>query len=219
MKDFCFLPILGFTGSGKTELLERLERDGEQVISIEQMVGVRGVCLRNLFEPLAFDSTLELVLRERLVSFDSSRIVWVEWKPEEALGMALPTWFSKAIYEHPAWVILESRSARVSRLVSQYEGLASHLEDYVVEGFASSRRLDAQAVTRLRNLARNGGPSAVANFLVTEYFDPMYADEIRRFQSLAWGRPCEAQGLRRFYGTFAHRATMLDCECILSEIG
>jgi tRNA 2-selenouridine synthase SelU len=215
MRDFVFMPFMAFSGSGKTELIERLMSEGEQVISIEEMMGVKGVCLMSLFGGLEWgEHHVERELEQRLATFDKSRVVWVEWKPTAAQRVPVPAWFVDAVRSVTAWMLVEPFESRIKRLLNDYAALSDHL-DYIVDGFADARLLPDVDIERLREYERYSDCEGMARFLLQRYFDPIYSFEMRRFRSIAWGSfDVQCGGLRDFQGTMVPVAAEADYRSI-----
>lgn len=182
-----FSPIVGLTGAGKTAWLNRSVEGGAQVISVELLAGVTGVCLRNLTGPVISAADLEVALMAKLEQFDHSLPVYVEWKPELVHRVQLPEWFVTQVRASTAWCVVASFESRVDRLLLDYGSLAEHL-DYVVEIFECSGVLNDLDISLLRGFEVADDARAMVAFLLERYFDPLYVADIKTFASAGFGR-------------------------------
>lgn len=187
MSTWNISPIVGLTGAGKTAWLNRGVENGAQVISVELLAGVTGVCLRNLTGPVISAVDLEAALMAKLGQFDQSLPVYVEWKPELVHRVELPQWFVKQVRSATAWCVVASFESRVDRLLSDYGSLAEHL-DYVVEIFERSGVLNDVDMSLLRGFEVADDARAMVAFLLERYFDPLYVADIKTFASAGFGR-------------------------------
>jgi tRNA 2-selenouridine synthase len=74
-----FRVVCGVTGSGKSRLLEALERNGAQVLDLERLARHRGSVLGDLpGDPQPSQKMFDSLVWDRLRSFDASRPVFVE---------------------------------------------------------------------------------------------------------------------------------------------
>jgi hypothetical protein len=187
MSEWNFTPVLGLTGSGKTAWLNRRIDNGAQVLSVELLAGVTGVCLRNLSGPVISPGDLEDALMAKLASFDPARSVYVEWKPELVHRVELPSWFVACVRRATAWCIVEPFARRVDRLLADYGPLADHL-DYVVEIFERSNVLSREDLCMLRGFEVSDDARGMVAFLMEHYFDPLYIEDVKAFPAVGFGR-------------------------------
>jgi tRNA 2-selenouridine synthase len=198
MSSFSFIPVLGLTGSGKSLFLDQKRSEGHQVVSVEFLAGVTGVCLRNLAETVISARELEVLLTDTLRSFDPAKPVYVEWKPELVHRVDLPAWFVTEVRASLGFLAVESFPARVDRLLTDYAALVDHL-DYVVEIFENSAVLSECQMRMLRGYLVADDARGMISYLLQVYFDPLYLQELHRFSSLSYGSFDVSRGA--FYGS------------------
>lgn len=187
MDHFNYIPVCGLTGSGKSAYLDTLRASGGQVVSVEFLAGVTGVCLRNLSDQVIGADDLRQRLVSALSSFDPSLPVYVEWKPELVHRVLLPAEFVSTVRQSTAFVAVDTFSNRLDRLLSDYAPLLDHL-DYVVEIFHRSGVFDEHRISLLRGFMVCDDARGMASFLLQEHFDPLYVSDLKKFASLAYGR-------------------------------
>lgn len=172
-------PIIGMPGSGKSELMDRLDASGEQTLSVEHLSGIRGICLKNVFDTIPLEpGEFEARLDARFMEFDVRRPVYVEWKPADILGVVLPADLVAQVRQGACWLLPCPRERRVDRLVGHYAEWRDHL-DVIVDGLV--RKLPADDLEVLREIAAQGDVRQFAECLTVRYFDPLYLGEIARF--------------------------------------
>lgn len=191
MSVWNFMPIIGLSGAGKTSWLNSRVQNGAQVVSVEMLAGVTGVCLRNLAGPVISPSELESALTAQLAQFDPAKSVYVEWKPELVHRVELPEWFVSEVRSSTAWCVVAPFASRVDRLLLDYGSLTEHL-DYIVDIFERSGVLPEVDMCVLRGYQVADDSRGMVTFLLEHYFDPLYVSEIQTFSSVGVGRFSDA---------------------------
>ncbi|MEG1635791.1 MAG: tRNA 2-selenouridine(34) synthase MnmH [Rikenellaceae bacterium] len=127
-KDWKFISILGGTGSGKTELLNELEREGEQVLDLEGLANHKG----SVFGGFGLGdqpSTEEFINRihNKLRSFDWQRRVWVEGESIMVGSCFIPNELYDKLIASPYFVVEMSMQERVERLTIEYGSFSAEM--------------------------------------------------------------------------------------------
>ncbi|WKN45113.1 tRNA 2-selenouridine(34) synthase MnmH [Tunicatimonas pelagia] len=201
------LPILivgGTTGSGKTEILQELAEQGEQIIDLEKLANHRGSAFGGIgqsSQPTSeqFQNSLFAAWR----SLDLSRTIWVEDESFSIGGAQLPHEFWEHMKQAPVVVVEVPRSLRVQRLVRDYGHLdptklarAIHTIERRLGGLRTQQALQALEEKRLADVAD----------LLLEYYDRSYQRNLnRKTESLRYTLDCptddpatNAQLIRKF---------------------
>ncbi|MBT1704603.1 tRNA 2-selenouridine(34) synthase MnmH [Chryseosolibacter indicus] len=113
--------ISGFTGSGKTDILRELERNGEQVIDLEKLSNHKGSVFGGLMQP--HQPTTEQFqnnLFERIRQLDLTKPIWVEDESITIGNVVLPEPFWRQMCNSLVIHIDADRETRVQRLVEEY---------------------------------------------------------------------------------------------------
>lgn len=174
-----FIPVLGFAGSGKSALIAALGDDGMQVLSVEDLAGVTGVCLAPLFgEQVAEQAEIDHRLACALAECDDQRDIYVEWKQHEVTGYHLPAALVAAIRRCPAVLVDTSFTNRVDTLLETYLAWDGRFDAFLVR--AEQAGFGADLLTKLRAASRHSTRRFVET-LVADYLDPLYAIEINEF--------------------------------------
>ena len=175
------LPILivgGATGSGKTEILQELKQQGEQVIDLEKLANHRGSAFGGIgqsSQPTSeqFQNNLFEVWR----SLDLSKTIWIEDESFSIGGVQLPYEFWEHMKQASVVVVEVPRSLRVQRLVRNYGHLnqtklarAIQTIERRLGGLRTQQALQALEENRLADVAD----------LLLEYYDRSYQRNLER---------------------------------------
>ncbi len=118
---FSYIIIGGKTGSGKTSVLQELEKNGEQVIDLEGLANHKGSAFGALGQA-AQPSTehFENLLAEELKNFDKQKRVWLEDESRSVGKVFLDLNFWNNLTQAPVLVIDLPVTLRVKKLVAEY---------------------------------------------------------------------------------------------------
>jgi len=184
--------VCGPTGSGKTRLLHALAAQGAQVLDLEALANHRSSVLGHIpgvEQPSQkrFDSLVWDALR----GFNPTRTVYVESESKKVGNVRVPDALIEAMRQSPCIDLQLSDTERVALLLEDYDFFVTDSEHFC-------RRLEA--LTELRGKAVVGGwiekvqlghtPDVVLE-LLTQHYDPMYAQSIQRnFRQYDTALPC-----------------------------
>jgi len=185
--------VCGPTGSGKTRLLHALAAQGAQVLDLEALANHRSSVLGHIpgvEQPSQkrFDSLVWDALRQ----FAPTRPVYVESESKKVGNVRVPDALIDAMRQSPCIDLQLSDTERVALLLEDYDFFVADSEHFC-------RRLEA--LTELRGKAMVGGwidkvnqgqtPEVVLE-LLTQHYDPMYAQSIERnFTQFPQALPCQ----------------------------
>lgn len=185
---FQLIPVLGRSGSGKSELLKQLHDHGHQVASIEEIAGVKGVCLAHTFaSELISQREFETRLCQHFQALKAAYPVWVEWKGDKVTGLNIPSSFSKVVRLAGGVFIEASLEERVDRLLRDYEAWHDHL-DLITAGLREKKKVCEDLAERLDAKCESNDVRGYFETLVVEHFDPEYDREIEGFPIILSGR-------------------------------
>jgi tRNA 2-selenouridine synthase len=128
LKEFEHLPqqfnyrvIAGPTGSGKSQILQQLSLNGEQVLDLELLAKHKGSVLGNLpGEPQPSQKYFDTLVWQTLKSFDPSRPVYIESESKKVGSCQVPDQLIIAMRQSPCFVIAASIATRVRLLLAEY---------------------------------------------------------------------------------------------------
>jgi tRNA 2-selenouridine synthase len=113
--------LAGLTGSGKTELLQQLAEQGEQVLNLEELAHHKGSSFGALGEktqPTQEEFENRITVRWR--SFDQSKPVWVENESRFIGKLRIPDVLMDATTAAPVIQVVRSTEERVERILNEY---------------------------------------------------------------------------------------------------
>lgn len=182
----------GYTGSGKTELLHELERQGQPVIDLEVLAGHKGSAFGNIGLPQQpsqeqFENLLALQLDAKLQQSTNSNFfktpcpIWVEDESQRIGTINIPNAF---------WASM--RSAPVCFLNIPFENRLQHL----ATGYGDLNR--AQMIDAIRRISKRLGPLETKNAIrfleeadtissfriLLQYYDKQYRKALHNRQNL-----------------------------------
>ncbi|SFH21245.1 tRNA 2-selenouridine synthase [Palleronia marisminoris] len=176
----------GFTGTAKTELLQVAARHGAQVIDLEGLANHRGSLFGAMGAQPAqkgFESALAEVVR----GLDPARPVLVEAESSKVGERVVPPSLWKAMQAAPRVTVESPRDVRAGYLVRAYADIVSD-PDRLDDILGKLVRLQGhERVDLWRQLAREGRIEALANDLMEHHYDPRYAKQAGRHETLDVG--------------------------------
>ncbi len=184
--------VCGPTGSGKTRLLQALAAEGAQVLDLEALANHRSSVLGHIpgvEQPSQkrFDS----LIWDALQHLDPARPVFVESESKKVGNVRVPDALIDAMRGSPCIDLQLADEERVALLLEDYDF-------FVTDPAHFCQRLEA--LTELRGKAvvgewiekvKAGQTPAVVLELLTQHYDPMYAQSIERnFKQYGQALPC-----------------------------
>ena len=173
--------VCGTTGSGKSRLLETLDRIGAQVLDLEKLAAHRGSVLGQLpDEAQPSQKMFESRIWDRLRHFDPSRPVFVESESKKVGKLRVPEAVMARMRAAPCISVSLARENRVRLLMEDYEhfcknpgALTSQL-DHLVQLHGNEK------IKAWHDLANGGLMPELVDQLLVEHYDPAYLRSIDR---------------------------------------
>ncbi|MFC2080619.1 tRNA 2-selenouridine(34) synthase MnmH [Bacteroidota bacterium] len=171
-EDFPFVVIGGLTGSGKTDVLQSLEKNGEQIIDLENLAHHKGSAFGSLGEKSqSSNEQFENDIFWQLNRLDRSGTVWVEDESRSIGKNILPAGVYRNIRSAPVIFLDLPFSDRIDRLVRDYAGFPK--EDLIDSVRKIRPRLGNQVAQWAISAIKEGNYSRTAE-LVLKYYDKTY---------------------------------------------
>lgn len=175
-QPFQLIVLTGSTGSGKTEILQELKNQGEQIICLETLANHKGSAFGGLglgeqptteqFQNNLFEEILQLDLNKRIWIEDESIAVGKIFVPE-------PLW--RNLRNSPIVKIDVPREVRVQRLVEDYGKVDKEL---LLEAMKKiTKKLGGQHFNTAKEKLFAGDLTTTADILLT-YYDKAYEKAI-----------------------------------------
>jgi tRNA 2-selenouridine synthase len=112
----------GYTGAGKTEILQCLEKKGEQVIKLEELASHKGSAFGAIGEkPQPSQEQFENNLADYWQKLDLNRWVWIEDESINIGSIQIPKPLFSQMQKAPILVLETERTIRIERLVKDYQ--------------------------------------------------------------------------------------------------
>ncbi len=130
----------GYTGSGKTFILEELQKQGEQVIDLEALASHKGSAFGGIGQaPQPSIEQFENNLHNRLCELDLDKPIWLEDESHNIGGVKIPDAFFNQMKKASLFFVEIPKEERAKHLV---EGYASCGDKQLEEGLHKiSKRL------------------------------------------------------------------------------
>ena len=185
--------ICGTTGSGKSRLLETLDRIGAQVLDLEQLAAHRGSVLGHLpSQPQPSQKMFETRLWDKLRGFDPARPVFVESESKKVGQLRVPDALMERMRGSPCVALHLSRPNRVRLLMEDYSHFTASPAalkpqlDFLVQLHGRAK------IDSWHALANGGAMAELVDQLLVEHYDPAYLRSIdRNFAQYGQATPLE----------------------------
>lgn len=167
-----WLVIGGFTGSGKTDLLNELASLKQRVIDLEGMARHRGSAFGKMKEPQPTTEHFENLLGFELLKIDTNEWVWIENESHNIGSVYLHNAFRENVKKATFLVIERSFEIRLNYLINLY---GQYDIQVLKEGFERiAKRLDGQKLKDAMAALDQGDLKAAATTALA-YYDKTYS--------------------------------------------
>jgi tRNA 2-selenouridine synthase len=120
-KPFQFKIIGGCTGSGKSEILRALRKQGEQIIDLEKLASHKGSAFGGLMQaPQPTTEQFQNDLFEEILKLDIHKPIWIEDESIAIGKIFLPDELWRTMSASPVVEIALDQAERIKRLVNEY---------------------------------------------------------------------------------------------------
>ncbi len=175
-KPLQIILIGGCTGSGKSEVLRALKKQGEQVIDLETLAHHKGSAFGSLMQiPQPTTEQFHNNLFEEIFKLDTSKRIWVEDESITIGKVFLPPDFWLHMKSSPIVQMDVSKEVRVQRLVAEY-GHADRAE-FLDAMTKIVKRLGGQHFKAAKEKLLAGDMAGTIEILLT-YYDKYYLESI-----------------------------------------
>jgi len=120
-RERTYMILGGLTGSGKTEILKKMQELNHQVIDLEGIACHKGSAFGSLGQPPQPTSEhFANILFSQLVKTDPGRPVWLEDESKNIGAVFMPDGFYYRMQESPLVVLMMDVKTRLPRLLEEY---------------------------------------------------------------------------------------------------
>lgn len=166
------LVLGGYTGSGKTEILQALKNEGEQFLDIEGIAHHKGSVFGPLGQaPQPSNEQFENNLADAWRKFDFSKTIWVEDESRQLGKCGIPDPLFQKIREAVLIKIDLPKELREKRLVKEYGSFGKEILKEQLEKI--KKRLGGQNTQEAEQALEEGDLIKVASLSLV-YYDKAY---------------------------------------------
>lgn len=173
--------ICGTTGSGKTRLLQALAQQGAQVLDLEALARHRSSVLGALpgvNQPS--QKHFDTLVWEALGQFDPDRPVYVESESKKVGNVAVPASLIEAMRASPCLNLVLPDTQRVALLMEDYDFFVRDAEHFCNRLQVLAEFRGKAVVEHWQAQVRAGQIEPVVQELLTQHYDPVYLQSMRR---------------------------------------
>ena len=171
-KPFQFVIIGGCTGSGKSEILRALSKQGEQVIDLEKLANHKGSAFGGLMQPpQPTTEQFQNDLFEEILKLDVHKQIWIEDESIAVGKIFLPNQLWQTMCASPVVEVELDKPARIERLVNEYG--RSDQEEFLKAMERITKRLGGQHFKAAKEKLLQRDMAATIDILLT-YYDKAY---------------------------------------------
>lgn len=177
-QQFTYKVLCGLTGTGKTHILHQLARKGMQVLNLEALANHRGSLLGqewdNRLEPQPSQKLFESRLLQKLKTFKSNKIVWLESESNKIGQIYLPSILWQKMKASTCIEIQLPIEERVNWLIEKYAHFIEEPELLKSKLAKLKYRYGGDTIASwFRLIDGNRWPELVKE-LLTVHYDPAY---------------------------------------------
>ena len=173
--EYPLLTIGGFTGVGKTDLLDELKKNGQQVIDLEGIANHRGSAFSPSGRKQPGSEEFENRLAHQLLNFDTSEPIWIEDESKLIGHVYLNMNFHQSVKQAPLIIVNRPKEERIQILCALYgEGEIGDLKHSFKK---IEKRIGGQYLIAAYQYIDEGNLEAAARIAV-RYYDKAYMNSM-----------------------------------------
>lgn len=166
------LIIGGLTGSGKTEILDALEEQGEQVLNLERIANHKGSAFGALGQAeQPSNEQFENLIAQVWLTFDKEKVIWIEDESHSIGSVWLPDPLFAKMRASKVVQIECKHQDRIQRLVKDYADFPNEKLEHIIQKIG--KRLGGQNVKKAIEALKSEDYHIVAEVILA-YYDKTY---------------------------------------------
>lgn len=173
--QFEFRVICGATGSGKTQVLQAIARQGGQVLDLESLAAHKGSVLGvlpDIHQPT--QKAFETRLWQTLSTLDPHQPVYVEAESRRIGSLYVPTPLLESIRKGRSLEIQATQAARIAFLLQDYEYFLQDPEWLMQRLEGLKAYLGKEIISHWQSLAEARAWNQLTEELMLRHYDPLY---------------------------------------------
>lgn len=181
-----FVTLYGYTGSGKTAILEELQNLGANVLDLEKCANHRGSLLGRVGLGQSHSQKMfESLLHETAKAWQKPYLVFTEGESKRIGDAILPTYLVDAMQAGVAVRIEADLPYRLQQLKQDYLAHGETDVPDILNGLDNLKRyLKEERVEEYKQQVAAGNPDPVIKDLLLKYYDPRYNLRSRDFAAI-----------------------------------
>ncbi|OGQ13392.1 MAG: tRNA 2-selenouridine(34) synthase MnmH [Deltaproteobacteria bacterium RIFCSPHIGHO2_02_FULL_40_11] len=172
---FQFITLYGFTGSGKTELLQNLKKQGAPTIDLEALACHRGSAFGHvgIVKPQT-QKQFEALLYREVMGYQNEKYVLIEGESRRIGPVLLPEAFLNQMLRGKRILIQGSLPFRTQRILEEYFKTPQNIEQIKTATLAIQKRLGGVLFKNLMSFLETKDYQAFTSSILENYYDKNY---------------------------------------------
>jgi tRNA 2-selenouridine synthase len=183
-KNYKFVVIAGPTGNGKTLLLEKLEKSGENIINLEKLANHYGSVLGdiNLIQPT--QKSFETHLLYSLSKLDAKKICFIESESKKIGKLSIPDILLKKIRNSTCIQIEIPIDSRLENIKENYKYFIDNPNELLIRLKKIKQYIGVENLNNWIKLINHYEWDAFIEQIITTYYDPLYNKSLNQNYSI-----------------------------------
>ncbi|TDF96356.1 tRNA 2-selenouridine(34) synthase MnmH [Paenibacillus piri] len=177
----CYV-LNGFTGSGKTDILNRLAEMGYPVVNLEEMAQHRGSIFGEVGRKPNNQKTFDSLLVHDLIRLANAPYLVMEAESKRIGRVMLPPALLEAKENGTALFLELPVAERVKHIIGDYKPEA-YKEECIRAFTRIEKRIHTPVAAEIRSLLVNDGFAQAVELLLLYYYDPRYRHATEQYGS------------------------------------
>ncbi|MGE8205774.1 tRNA 2-selenouridine(34) synthase MnmH [Heyndrickxia sp. NPDC080065] len=170
----------GYTGSGKTTILRRLNEEGFPVLDLEGMAKHRGSIFGQIGLEPNNQKTFDALLVENILPFQQSPFILFEGESKRVGKVTLPDFVVKKKEQGLQFFIEMPIEERIRHILEDYQPWEH--EEECFEAFTRiKRRIHTPIANKIESDLKSEDYSSAVGLLLEYYYDPLYEHTAKQY--------------------------------------